>query len=61
MQDSINSASSLTKTLSMELADSQRQLLAIAANSGATNPSATQPSDGPLASFQEKVCCVSWS
>lgn len=58
MQDSINSASSLTKTLSTELADSQRQLLAIAANSGATNPLAAQPSNGPLASFLEKVCYV---
>ncbi|KAG6755665.1 hypothetical protein POTOM_041498 [Populus tomentosa] len=55
LRDSINSASSLTKTLSMELADSQRQLLAIAANSGATNPLATQPSNGPLASSHEKV------
>ncbi|KAF9673181.1 hypothetical protein SADUNF_Sadunf11G0121800 [Salix dunnii] len=53
--DSINSVSSLTKTLSMELADVQRQLLAIATNSGATNPLATQPSNGPLASFHEKV------
>ncbi|KAG6756841.1 hypothetical protein POTOM_040284 [Populus tomentosa] len=55
LRDSINSASSLTKTLSMELADSQRQLLAIAASSGATNPLATQPSNGPLASSHEKV------
>ncbi|XP_011039835.1 PREDICTED: enhancer of mRNA-decapping protein 4 [Populus euphratica] len=55
LRDSINSASSLTKTLSTELADSQRQLLAMAANSGATNPLATQPSNGPLASFHEKV------
>ncbi|KAJ6313794.1 hypothetical protein OIU78_017438 [Salix suchowensis] len=55
LRDSINSASSLTKTLSTELADSQRQLLAIAANSGATNPLAAQPTNGPLASFLEKV------
>ncbi|CAK7323847.1 unnamed protein product [Dovyalis caffra] len=55
LRDSINSASSLTKTLSMELADTQRHLLAIAANSGATNPLVRQPSNGPLASFHEKV------
>ncbi|KAJ6770837.1 ENHANCER OF MRNA-DECAPPING PROTEIN 4 [Salix purpurea] len=39
----------------MELADGQRQRLAIATNSGATNPLVTQPSNGPLASFHGKV------
>ncbi|KAJ6376812.1 hypothetical protein OIU76_025879 [Salix suchowensis] len=39
----------------MEWADGQRQRLAIATNSGATNPLVTQPSNGPLASFHGKV------
>ncbi|KAF5472601.1 hypothetical protein F2P56_009306 [Juglans regia] len=52
LRDAINSASVITQTLSGELADGQRQLLAIAAagaNSKAVNPSVTQLRTGPLA------------
>ncbi|RVW87163.1 Enhancer of mRNA-decapping protein 4 [Vitis vinifera] len=56
LRDAINSASSITKTLSGELADGQRQILAIAAagaNSKAVNPLVTQLSNGPLAGLHE--------
>lgn len=58
IQDALASASSLTQTLSGELADNQRKLLALAAagaNSKAGNPLATQLSNGPLAGLHEKV------
>ncbi|KAG2684569.1 hypothetical protein I3760_10G083000 [Carya illinoinensis] len=56
LRDAINSASAITQTLSGELADGQRQLLAIAAagaNSKAVNPLVTQMSNGPLAGLHE--------
>ncbi|KAG2688741.1 hypothetical protein I3760_09G109400 [Carya illinoinensis] len=56
LRDSITSASAITQTLSGELADGQRQLLAIAAsgaNSKAVNPLVTQLSNGPLAGHHE--------
>lgn len=58
MQDAINSATSVTQTLSGELADGQRKLLALAAagaNSKAVNPLVTQSSNGPLAGLHEMV------
>ncbi|KAH7572684.1 hypothetical protein JRO89_XS04G0290100 [Xanthoceras sorbifolium] len=58
LRDAINSASSITQTLSGELADGQRKLLAIAAagaNSKAGNSLVTQSSNGPLASLHEMV------
>lgn len=61
MQEAINSASSLTQTLSGELAESQRKLVALVAagaNSGSVNPMVTQLSNGPLAGLREKVCCL---
>lgn len=57
-QDAINSASTISRTLSGELADGQRKLLAFAAagaNSKAASPSATQLSNGPLAGLHEMV------
>ena len=62
-QDAINSASTVTRTLSGELADGQRKLLAIAAagaSSKASNPLAPQLSNGPLAALQEAVCSLSF-
>lgn len=50
-QELISSALSITQTLSGELADGQRKLLAIVAagaSSNAFNPLATQLSNGPL-------------
>ena len=61
LQDAINSASSITKTLSGEFADGHRQILAIAAagaNSKTVNPLATQLSNGPLAGLHEMVCSL---
>lgn len=58
LRDALSSASSLTQTLSGELADNQRKLLALAAagaNSKAGNPLVTQLSNGPLAGLHEKV------
>ncbi|KAK9269418.1 hypothetical protein L1049_001191 [Liquidambar formosana] len=58
LRDAINSASSMTQTLSGELADSQRKLLALAAagaNSNAVNPLVTQLSNGPLGGLHDKV------
>ncbi|XP_024021457.1 enhancer of mRNA-decapping protein 4 [Morus notabilis] len=51
LRDAINSASTITRTLSGELADGQRKLLAFAAAGGsskAANPLATQLSNGLL-------------
>ncbi|XWS19259.1 hypothetical protein CRYUN_Cryun31cG0000600 [Craigia yunnanensis] len=56
LQDAIDSATSITQTLSGELANGQRKLLAIAAagaNSKAGNPLVTQLSNGPLAHLHE--------
>ncbi|KAI4307805.1 hypothetical protein L6164_030948 [Bauhinia variegata] len=56
LRDAINSASSFTQTLSRELVEGQRKLLALAAagaNSGAMNPLPSQLSNGPL--LHEKV------
>ncbi|XP_024959258.1 enhancer of mRNA-decapping protein 4-like isoform X1 [Cynara cardunculus var. scolymus] len=58
LRDAINSASSVTQTLSGELADGQRKLVALAlagANSEAGNPLMTQISNGPIGSFHEKI------
>lgn len=58
LRDAINSASSMTQTLSGELADGQRKLLALAAagaNSKAVNPLVSQLSNGPLAALHDKV------
>ncbi|KAL8239173.1 hypothetical protein R6Q59_015740 [Mikania micrantha] len=58
LRDSINSASSLTRTLSSELADSQRKLVALAlsqANTESVKPLLTQLSNGPISSFHEKI------
>lgn len=57
-QDAINSASTITRTLSGELADGQRKLLAFAAagaNSKAGSPLTTQLSNGPLPGLHEMV------
>ncbi|XP_050236209.1 enhancer of mRNA-decapping protein 4 [Mercurialis annua] len=58
LRETINSASSLTQTLSGEFAESQRKLLALVAagaNSSAANPLVTQLSNGPLAGLHGKV------
>lgn len=58
-QDAINSASSVTQTLSGELADGQRKIMAMAAagaSSKVANPLVTQLSNGPLAALHEMVC-----
>ncbi|XP_065861873.1 enhancer of mRNA-decapping protein 4-like [Euphorbia lathyris] len=58
LRETINSASSLTQSLSGELAESQRKMLALVAagaNSSAANPLVTQLSNGPLAGLHEKV------
>ncbi|KAL3503674.1 hypothetical protein ACH5RR_038123 [Cinchona calisaya] len=58
LRDAINSASSMTQTLSAELADGHRKLLALAvagANSKGANPLVSQLSNGPLAGLHEKL------
>ncbi|KAL2523831.1 Enhancer of mRNA-decapping protein 4 [Abeliophyllum distichum] len=58
LRDAINSASSMTQTLSTELLDGQRKMLALAvagANSKATNPLISQLSNGPLGGLHEKL------
>lgn len=55
----MNSESSMTQTLSGELADDHRKLLALAvagANSKVANPLVGQLSNGPLGGLHEKVC-----
>lgn len=62
LQDAINSATSLTQTLNKELAEGQRNILALAAasaNSNAVNPLVTQLSNGPMIGLHEMVCAVS--
>ncbi|KAM5582770.1 enhancer of mRNA-decapping protein 4 [Rosa sericea] len=58
LREAISSASSVTQTLSGELADGQRKLVALAAargNSSAVNPLVTQLTNGPLGGLHEKV------
>ncbi|XP_076935152.1 enhancer of mRNA-decapping protein 4-like [Bidens hawaiensis] len=58
LRDAVNSASSLTQTLSGDLADGQRKLVALAlsgANSESVNPLITQLSNVPIGSFHEKI------
>ncbi|KAL2495807.1 Enhancer of mRNA-decapping protein 4 [Forsythia ovata] len=58
LRDAINSASSMTQTLSSELLDGQRKLLALAvagANSEAVNTLGGQLSNGPLVGFHDKL------
>ncbi|KAM0996230.1 hypothetical protein ACFX2I_006232 [Malus domestica] len=61
LEEAINSASSVTQTLSGEVADGQRKLIALAAargNSSAVNPLVTQLTNGPLGGLHEKVCWI---
>ncbi|KAL1204879.1 Varicose-related protein [Cardamine amara subsp. amara] len=58
LRETISSASSVTQALSRELAESQRNRLALAAagaNSGGSNSLVTQLSNGPLGALLEKV------
>ena len=58
LQEAINSASTVTQTLSGEVADGQRKLIALAAargNSSAVNPLVTQLTNGLLGDRHEKV------
>ncbi|KAK4484738.1 hypothetical protein RD792_007331 [Penstemon davidsonii] len=62
LRDALNSASTMTQTLSSELLDGQRKLLALAAsgaNSKATNPLISQLSNGPLGGIHEQVSSTS--
>ncbi|KAM1226910.1 hypothetical protein ACFX13_006320 [Malus domestica] len=55
--EAINSSSSVTQTLSGEVADGQRKLIALAAargNSSAVNPLVTQLTNGPLGGLHLK-------
>ncbi|KAM0999490.1 hypothetical protein ACFX15_005998 [Malus domestica] len=55
--EAINSASTVTQTLSGEVADGQRKLIALAAargNSSAVNPLVTQLTNGLLGDLHEK-------
>ncbi|KAJ0733992.1 putative transcription factor WD40-like family [Helianthus annuus] len=58
LRDTINSASSLSRTLSSEFADGQRKLMALAvagASSKSANPLISQLSNGPSGVFHEKI------
>ncbi|KAI3427780.1 uncharacterized protein J3R85_009208, partial [Psidium guajava] len=57
LRDAINSASSMTRTLSGDLADAQRKLLAltVAGANSPVNPLVTELSNGSLGGLQEKV------
>ncbi|KAK6947144.1 Enhancer of mRNA-decapping protein 4, WD40 repeat region [Dillenia turbinata] len=58
LRDALNSASTMTQTLSGELADGQRKLLALAAagaNAKTVNPLVSQLSNGPMGGLHEKV------
>ncbi|PIN09335.1 WD40 repeat nuclear protein [Handroanthus impetiginosus] len=58
LRDAINSASSMTQTLSSEILDGQRKLLTLAvagANSKAANPLVSQLSNGPLGGLHDKL------
>lgn len=59
LQDTMNSALTMSQTLSGELADGQRKLIAIAGAAGGSNmsnPLVSQLSNGPLAGLCEMVC-----
>ncbi|XP_010552336.1 PREDICTED: enhancer of mRNA-decapping protein 4-like isoform X2 [Tarenaya hassleriana] len=58
LRETINSASSVARTLTCELSDGQRKLIALAAagaNPSGSNPLVTQLSSGPLGPLLEKV------
>ncbi|KAL3851089.1 hypothetical protein ACJIZ3_012971 [Penstemon smallii] len=58
LREAINSASSVTQTLSSELLDGQRKLVALAvagSNTKVTNPLISQLSNGPLGGLHEKL------
>ncbi|KAK6934665.1 Enhancer of mRNA-decapping protein 4, WD40 repeat region [Dillenia turbinata] len=58
LRDALNSASTMTQTLSGELADGHRKLLALAAagaNAKTVNPLVSQLSNGPMGGLHEKV------
>ncbi|KAL5577748.1 hypothetical protein UlMin_019447 [Ulmus minor] len=56
LREAINTASSVTQSLSGELADGQRKLIALAgANTSGVNPLISQLSNGPLGGLHEKV------
>lgn len=57
LRDAVNSASSMTQTLSGDLAETQRKLLAlaVAGANAPVNPLVTELSNGPLGVLQEKV------
>lgn len=58
MQEAISSASTVSQTLSGELADGQRKLIALAAagsNTNVVNPLVAQLNNGPLGGLREKV------
>lgn len=57
LQEAINSASSMTQTLSGDLADALRKLLAfaVAGANSPVNPLFMELSNGPLGGLQEKV------
>ncbi|CAA0833605.1 Enhancer of mRNA-decapping protein 4 [Striga hermonthica] len=55
LRDAINSASSMTQTLSSEILDGQRKLVALAANTKAANPLISQLSNGPLGGLHDKL------
>ncbi|CAB4281928.1 unnamed protein product [Prunus armeniaca] len=60
LREAISSASSVTQTLSGEVADGQRKLIALAAartSSSAVNPLVTQLTNGPLGGLHEKLAC----
>ncbi|XAR56834.1 hypothetical protein NMG60_11037455 [Bertholletia excelsa] len=54
LRDAVNSALSIAQTLSGELADGQRKLLALT-NSKTANPSITQLNNGPLGCLHDKI------
>ncbi|KAI4320831.1 hypothetical protein MLD38_034276 [Melastoma candidum] len=56
LRDAMNSASTITRTLSGDITEAQRKLLAlVAAGSSLINPSIIQPSNGPLSVLLEKA------
>lgn len=60
-QEIINSASSVTQTLSTELVDGQRKLIALAvagASSTSANPLIRQQSNGAIGGLRGEVCAI---
>ncbi|KAI4321737.1 hypothetical protein MLD38_035085 [Melastoma candidum] len=56
LRDAMNSASSITRTLSGDIAEGQRKLLAmVTTGNSSVNPLITQLSNGPLSGLLEKV------